>query len=270
VWQGGGLTGREDIDQEKKLRATEAVDASPFGFDTGPLVTALGLQARFPWSAGPGEPTDPLLRAGWRYLTENVVVLWKDRSFGSALAGILDKRLEKYRDEDLVSLIDFIAFLAAFCVQRRVSRETRDWMFTLGTRKTLKALREFPDRLRRMADEVEQVRRGLWFGGPYSENSSQERMFALLPGNMRTAAAHLDKVIRQLPSLLAKVAPAKRGHSEWVPYLSEIVKMFTGRYRDAEVSELLNAASVALSMDAQFNIQTLVDLRQRRKPTART
>jgi len=148
------------------------------------------------------------------------------------------------------------------------SRDEWEKFWTCDTGKTWKALREFPDRLRRMAEEVEHVNRDRYFNLLAQKSDS---MIAALPATLRACADCYDRLIRELPARTrAFYSHPSHEHPLWVGELSKIVKAITGRYCDREVAELLNAADLVLNPDKEnidkgWDSQTLADLRFRRK-----
>jgi len=145
----------------------------------------------------------------------------------------------------------------------------KDWekLWARGTGKTWKALTEFPERLRGMADEVEGVDRNKYFG---SELAQQLEMSGAklppLPDILRDYAYCYDGLIRLLRERAGKI-PYSRPNSEyplWVFELSEIVKVVTGRYCDREVVELLDAAAAALGKPRAFASRSALNLAQAR------
>jgi hypothetical protein len=169
----------------------------------------------------------------------------------------------------LLSLLDMVPLLAALAVMKGPRRETWEQLWAVGTGKTWKALQEFPDRLRRMADEVEQLNAGpffdpgRWITDGTLEGRIAKRRFSLLPGILRMYATWVEVCVEKITK---QHFPAKRsGHSFLVGFLSTLVKLSTGRFYDKEVAGVLTAAGLVLNGlgDKGFDPQTLADLRLR-------
>jgi hypothetical protein len=178
-----------------------------------------------------------------------------------------------FRDLGLDQVLTMLVYLAV--LPQGISAQDRLRLWTLGTGKSWKALKEFPERLRNMAKEIENTNNSYFFGPRNWLNPTTVRgrvaldQFSLLPGGLRVYAAFIESVTSRLPiaasndPLLVKVGR----HSRWVLGLSDIVKAVTGRFHDAQASALLNAAYCVLNPNAagaKFTPQTLVDLRSRR------
>jgi hypothetical protein len=137
-----------------------------------------------------------------------------------------------------------------------------------GTGKTWKALREFPNRLEKIAEEVESInkadpsfyarRRGKVLG-----------TFELL--RLQEECMQLPVMIRGYAKTLKErntavfIATPRSGSSNALFQLSETVKFLTGAYHDQEVSDLLNAVANALGERKQFDATGIAQARSRFK-----
>jgi hypothetical protein len=100
------------------------------------------------------------------------------------------------------------ACLAVAC--HAPTRKTWEELWASGTGRTWKALKDFPDRLRPMAKEVEQVNESPFFA-PFMFVNAKARhaelvrkRLSVLPGIMRVYAAGLEAHIAGVPDLTAK------------------------------------------------------------------
>ena len=180
-----------------------------------------------------------------------------------------------------ILLREMIPFFAALSVvsKKAVSKQTLKTIWTTGTGKTWKALREFPDRLRHMAKEVEQLNtslflcpsRAIYATTPIA--NAAKIHFDRLPGILKTYANWLDVWIDKFPkSMEEHFGPGRLGHDWALLLLSYLTKMVTGKFQDALLSELLNSADHVLNPEHQgprFQPQTLLDLRYRKKRKTR-
>jgi len=143
-----------------------------------------------------------------------------------------------------------------------------DRYWARGTGKTWKALREFPDRLEKIAEEVEHF------------NNADHLFYARRRGKdlSRFELLRLQEQCMQLPVLMNIYAEALRernaavsattplsGRSNGLVQLSEIVKFLSGAYHDREVSGLLNTVANALGEDKQFDAISVAQMRSRFK-----
>ena len=81
------------------------------------------------------------------------------------LSGLVSQcRKEQQEPGELLdSLMKFVPFLAAILVKRNTGKGGLELLWTVDTGKTWKSLRDFPRRLRRMADEVERLNKSPFF-----------------------------------------------------------------------------------------------------------
>ena len=151
----------------------------------------------------------------------------------------------------------------------------REWALHAGM--SWKQLSEFPDRIRRMAEELERVSRHSSFDLKRITSEIPLAMYAKreyrrLPATLRNYADLLQAQIKSDTALLKSFyRRVPRKYSPFIPYLSEQVKLLTGGPYDSQVADLLNAADYALnaSTEIRFYSQHLVDLRTRHKRKTR-
>jgi hypothetical protein len=160
---------------------------------------------------------------------------------------------------------------------RKKRKKSLKNLWALGTGKTWKALREFPDRLRRMAKEVEQINASPLFAPARYINVKTTRAgfvrtgLEQLPAIMSFYANGLEMHIARLPKDWGQHFSASRqGYPPVLLYLSQIVKLFTGRWHDAKVADLLNAAAIALDERCEFDFLTIAQARSRFKKKQKT
>jgi hypothetical protein len=206
-----------------------------------------------------------------RIMRDNVARLMADSHFLRAAEALVKFRSGAFKD---LPFVELQALLASLSVRRkrRPRRETFALLWAAGTGKTWKALKDFPGRLRGIADEVERVNAGPCFdlASWINKETIGAQMFRhrllQLPGLLRVYAASLEFIVGKLPAMTERIYPAApRGHSEFMFLLSAAVKLTTGRFRDKEVAEMLNAAALALGEGSQFDALTLAQARFRRR-----
>jgi hypothetical protein len=192
-----------------------------------------------------------------------VWLLWEfpnePQGFGEMLEGFLDY------------LVPLLAWLV---VSKRMDRKTWEKIVFLGAGRTWKSLTGFPLRLRKMAEEIESLNRSNLYSPDltFKENipaaNRLKTTFYRLPLVLKAYATWVDVWTRKLPRLTPRYAGrSSRGNGSILVCLSSLIHVITGGYRDAEVSDLLNAADVALNSakGPRFHPQTLLDLRSRQK-----
>ena len=143
-----------------------------------------------------------------------------------------------------------------------VGKSTRkaDWgeFWASGTRKSWKALKEFPKRVRKMVKDLDRLHRSTNFGQEYA------RQFWSLPSSLSDYADWMTSRIEKMP-----MNRARHGNPQWAVHLSRRAKALTGHFCDKEVAQLLNAVDLALNgerdRDMGFDAQTIADFRFRRK-----
>jgi len=189
--------------------------------------------------------------------------LSNDPRFQAGLQAILEKFKAPYDEEENRQVLALVLTVQAGLVVVPPRRYQPDR--SKGTGKAWEALGDFPARFRALADEVERLSQGLWFN-PQSwvmNDRAKEADFVGLPTVMRSFASHVEeraKQVRQYSGL-----SYKGKCSPEIGPLMERVKQYAGQYRDQEVCELLNAAANVMGSKTQFDLQTLMDCRQRSK-----
>lgn len=208
-----------------------------------------------------------------KWLIERVDRAKREQRFENALSAITQHLSKQMRESgmDLTGPIAGFACLAT-STGRSGGRKSFEKLAALGTGKTWKALAEFPERLRRIAKEVEQVNKSLFFAPALYVNAKTtqaeivRKRFEQLPGIMSFYATGMEVHIARTPKLWAKTFPPSQGrHSPWLLLLSYAVKLATGKWHDAEVAELLNATAVALDETREFDALTIAQARSRFK-----
>jgi hypothetical protein len=190
--------------------------------------------------------------------------------FARALKAITDCQKQWMVESDLAGLLAIFAFLAV-SPNRRGYRKLREKVWPPETGKTWKVLKGFPDRLRKMAKEVERLNVSVFFA-PATHLTAKtpqaevvRRRFEGLPGCLRVYAEYVRRCMERLPAELQAAL-------SWAPkkplsllFLSTMVKAATGKWYDREVAELLNAAAIALDEKGQFDYLTIAQARYRWK-----
>jgi hypothetical protein len=205
-----------------------------------------------------------------RYIWERIDHLEASSRFGKACKAIARLQRDPYQGFDYSFLL---AYLACRGVSRqRMSRKTWQKVWTVGTGKTWKSLKDFPKRLRGLADEVERINSSSFFAPREYVNRKTVKATIVrgrlseLPGVLRLYATALEQHLCRVPDLIAQsFPPPPRGHSTSIFDLAEFVKGLTGRPHDKEVTELLNAAGEALGEKCDLDALDLAQARSRRK-----
>lgn len=218
----------------------------------------------------PGQP-ETLEEQARKWLHGRMNRVLADRDFARAVREIA-KSLKLPFPERALSL--FLAFLAVHVMAGRgAHRKGWEVLWAAGAGKTWKALKEFPGRLRGMADEVERLNASPFFAPAQYVNAKTlkaeivKKRFYQLPGIMRVYAAALEAHIERVPQAFP---PRPRGHPPALFDLSEAVKVVTGRYCDRQVADLLNASASALGEEKQFDALSIAQARSRRRKKAKT
>jgi len=130
-----------------------------------------------------------------------------------------------------------LAALACLAVsgKRTGGRKAFEMAWSHGTGKTWKALREFPERLRRVATEVEQVNSSRFFTPSMLANVKTRQVdiarkfLYTLPGLMRLYAGGLEAHIKRVPDLTEQILPLSPvAPSQWLWLISLYVRALTG------------------------------------------
>jgi hypothetical protein len=222
------------------------------------------------------EPQDvgnDLIGRAAKWILEDVNRLRKCRQFEEALTAITN-RLSPHAVKFGMDTGNILATFACMAVYRKRGgrKELLEKVWAMGSRKTWKALREFPARLRRIAEEIEQVNRSLFFAPAVFVNAKTlqasliKKRFEVLPGIIRFYATGLEMHIARIPKLWAQTLPPKpKGPSQSLLLLSRSVKVCSGKWHDQEVAELLNAAAVGLGVNREFDAIQIAQTRGRSK-----
>jgi hypothetical protein len=210
-----------------------------------------------------------------KWLIEKVNRARQCQRVKNALAAITQNQSEQARKRGM----DLAGSLAAFaCLEvsnkRGGGKKSFEKLAALGTGKTWKALAEFPERVRRMAREVEQVNASPRFAPPIFANADNlkaqraRKYFNMLPGIMLVYAGGLEAHIKRVPGFFEESFPrSSGGPSQWLLLLSYTVRVATDKWRDREVAELLSATAIALGKNREFDAQTIAQARSRLKKT---
>lgn len=213
-----------------------------------------------------------------KWLVENVSRARKCQRFEEALATITGCLIPQVRESgDLAETLAAFACIAV-CKKRGRGKKSLEELLSIGTCKTWKALSEFPERLRRMAQEVEQINKSVLLAPPmYVNKKTMEaeivrKRLNQLPGIMHLYATGLEMHIERMPKQLMELfRPSPNGEPNWLLLLSYSVRIATGKYRDREVAELLNTAAISLGEKKQFDALDIAQARSRhRRQTAYT
>jgi hypothetical protein len=198
------------------------------------------------------------------------------------LSGLVSqwRKEEQEPGELLDGLMKFVPFLAAIVVNRNTGKGGLEDLWTVDTGMTWKSLRDFPRRLRRMADEVERLNKSPFFSPEHAITAKNPSanfakiQFTRLPAHLNMYASWIEVWASKLPEYMGPRGP--RGFGQFGYSLSLMISILTGRFHDKEVSTLLNASDLALNPassknDPRFHPQTLADIRSRlKRKTPRT
>ncbi len=256
--------------------------AGLYGTDVSAQLEAMGLLSEHVYVVGSGPEggcevsrLTPQEREVVTAFMRQLGNLTADREFRRACRAVLDCRTDAWRDFPLEDLLTMLALVSV--MPQGLSAKTRRRLWAVDTRKTWKALKEFPNRLKNMAEEIETINGSHFFRPRNWITPSTIRgrvvgtQFSLLPGALRVYAHFVESITAKLPVMAANhalFAPVPRGYSELILVVSNLVKAVTGRFHDAEVSDLLNATDLAVKPQLRkprFYPQTLLDLRSRQK-----
>ena len=206
------------------------------------------------------------LEARKPYVRAGVSRLLADDGFCKALKALEDHLRSKV-PEKLRGIVAALALLSIadgpqpWTWSPARAHETEDnW---LETGKSLKALKAFPERIRRIAQEVEQVNRAPVFRPPST--------FADLPTQMRAYADWLEGYAPAAADLTKQSFPTSQHGDPYPLQLSFLVRKFSDTHNDPEVADLLNAADRVhpnpeiSEGDPRWHAQTFLGLRYRHK-----
>jgi hypothetical protein len=214
--------------------------------------------------------TSPIFKDAMRTVRGWTDTLRSDREFCAAMDVLKACQADPTLGELLSELLPFFACLA---VPRRGGklRKALEKIWASDTGKTWRALKDFPVRLRGIADEVERINRSgfvspsIWIAEDQIKARVVKAHFLRLPGVLRFYAVWLEMLIaKKVPVAWERHFPSRpRGHSSFVFHVSHLVKAITGRFHDKEVCNLLDAAACALGIDYQFDPILLAQARKR-------
>jgi hypothetical protein len=143
------------------------------------------------------------------------------------------------------------------------SGKWREEVWLQGTGKSWKALKKFPARLLRMADEIEKLNTN-FFRIPDACTNPTWLSLCQLPTSLRSNAETLNRH----ETIISKAFRSPSESSRVVELLN-FAKWTTGRDRVREVAKLLNAAALAMKCENKFDATHLIQARYRyRKPVA--
>jgi len=195
-----------------------------------------------------------------RQFDERLGLLKKRREIHEALAPLLAAAAPQFirdfaayddREMGLAGAAECLVRLAyAVVVGAGPNRTTYVKVAREGTHKSWKQITKLPERIERMVRDIRRVNSGPSF-------TRLGWAFRDLPTHMERYAAAL----RQKTTFL---------YSEPKQYLMETVKDWTGRNRDTEVAQLLNATAAVLQIGRSYEPLDLVQARSRHKKTRRT
>ena len=193
-----------------------------------------------------------------------VAKLCGDQKYQFRLKAITTEQTGAWAGRDCTRELTVLACSAVSPHQGRPATLERTWASKTG--KTWKALRVFPERLREMADEVERINAGdpMFFARTRHWNVDRYES-----GKLRDACEQLPELMRSYAKALTdcnefrvRVTPVS-GRLKALLALSELVKYFTGAYRDKQVSELLNTAANVFEERVQFDALRIAQARSR-------
>lgn len=158
-----------------------------------------------------------------------------------------------------------IALTYAAVTQKKAPRHAWEELWSAGSGKRWKSIRDLPKRLHKMAGQIKNLSDGVfgpevWITSNAVEAQTVKRHFQQLPGLLEVYAVFVKRLIRNLPR---GMAPYRK--PEYAFHLSQFVKAITGQYRDREVAELLTAASLALGRTREWDATSIAQARSRRK-----
>jgi hypothetical protein len=195
---------------------------------------------------------------------EELARIQANPEFAKAYKAIARHQKGEWVGQDLSGTFAARACLAVLPVPQ--SRNFREGIWLQGTGKSWKTLTEFPGRLQRMADDIE-ILNTKFFGIPEACENPTLASFYQLPTILRSYAETLSRRTTRIPKAFP-AAPRSRRLSE----LSNFAMWFTGKNRDKEIVELLNAAAIAMGYESMpgFDATQLAQARYRRNKRRKT
>ena len=221
------------------------------------------LMAQFP---GPGPGSWVLQPVASSYFREQLGLLGKYGPFIRCLRTLTDK-IKGLPAEVSSDFLTTYACAAVVSDRSSLNRKAREETWADETGKTWKALKEFPERIEKIAQEMERINQHSLLAPEKSVNEKKRdakiarQSFRELPSLMRLFAKALTGRIVNMPKLHAYVFPSDSA----LQYLQVAVRSWTGKAHDREVAELVNAAAVALDKNFSTDATTLAQMRYRKK-----
>lgn len=138
-----------------------------------------------------------------------------------------------------------------------LSRKWLENVWLRGTGKSWKALKEYPGRLKRMADEIESLNARFLAIPEGCENPTLVN-FSQLPVNLRAYAETLGNRTSRIPKTFRPPSRSRR-----LVELLNFAGWVADAHRDREVADLLSAAAEAMGYDEIFDATQLAQARNR-------
>lgn len=218
-----------------------------------------------------------------KWLRDSVSSVKQDPEVLRAVNKIVKDLKASWRRTDFEGkLADALAERAVLAViLRPVSTKLQKKIWAGQGGKSWKALQDFPDRLRAVANEVKRTNANPVFDpkGWIKDYEAEgrgivfKRLFSGLPGVLNLYAHYIDLQSHRLHTLASRnrhVSPmVRRGSSDILSFsrdtlgLSFLVRAFTGHFHDREVCDLLTATAVVLGSKFQISEQSLLQARRR-------
>lgn len=236
------------------------------------------------WAARITERANEILGRNERTETEEEVRLKADSECCLALKRILQLARKDY---SVARSEEHLVFFVSLAVRNRkrtgertrfTRKESFERTFAQFTGKTWKQLAEFPNRLRRIAAEVEHLSGSPSFDPAQTITSElplaiyAKREFPILPTTLENYANWLEAHVSATSRFIKRFCPQgpQGRYSGFILNVSEEVKLLTGRVCDRQVADLLNAADLALNPDdpdsgTRYDEQGIALLRSRKK-----
>jgi hypothetical protein len=198
------------------------------------------------------------------WLRKRIERLKENRAFREELKGIIALQKTIWHGHDFSHELTGFACLAVSPGQS--FRATLDRAWASKACKTWKAIKEFPRRLQKLADEVAQVNASdrLFFVHRRNDDLNKHEIERIgwicrqLPENMRVYAEALKERNAAIEVSTRRGCPA-------LVNLSLSVEQLTGAYYDDKIAGLLNAADIALNEEkkVRFSAQSVAQARYR-------
>jgi hypothetical protein len=156
--------------------------------------------------------------------------------------------------------------------RRSVRLERSEQNRSKGTGKTWRSLREFPERIERMAQEIQQINKSA-VAAPYRQIGTVKtgldkrtcHTLRALPQTMQVYAESLRQRIWLLAALYSSSFPS---NSTTLGFLTDNVYYWTGKYHDELVADLLCTAGHALDCELRFDALRIAKFRHLRNKSS--